>query len=308
MSEIISHNWSLSDLPSSAIAQLGCEIGKLDSAASLLASYSYFNGPLDPGAAEVLQKGFKVACEVGHDAWPRSIRGLWPCRDVLDVGCGTTFYGAVIRALGAKSYYGVDPRFDANRRTFRSRLVKGSVKTALSVGDVTKYIPQLAYSSNIVLTPDSFDLAVAHTVTEHLLDLDGMFKGVAQALRKGGQFWFLHDNFYSWAGHHMAPNSPSAYDPSNAEHVAVADWAHVKFDAPPDHPFRTNLNRIRIDELRAIVERYFEIDSWEEVAEKSKVVSRLTRDLEKRLAPITRRELTVKHVVCLATVKKAAAS
>lgn len=292
----------LNALPVSTIAAISFQLARPETAQALVANYAMFNHPVRNKILNPLMAIYNAACEIGHNRWPNQIRDLVIGKRILDVGCGTTLYGAVFRALGATSYVGVDPRIHMKRKQFRSRLGKGSVRTNVSLTSVVSVIPNVEYHAEVRFdSMEWFDLAVMHTVTEHLADPDSTFATVARLLRPGGKIWFLHDNFYSWAGHHMPPHSLKGYLPDDPDHRLYADWKHVKFEPDENHPFRTNLNRLRLDDLRGIVERYFVIEEWQEVEDSARVRERLTPAIEAELADYTRRDLLVKHVICQGT-------
>jgi SAM-dependent methyltransferase len=282
------------------------QMAEADTPQALVALYGFFNPPQPAAQAADLFRIYSAACEVGHHIWPNQIRGLLRDKDVLDVGCGTTLYGAVIRAFGAKSYLGTDPRVSLRRNTFRNRAKRGDTRTDVTLGQVLRTIPNVAYEPvGAIEMENRFDLALLHTVTEHLMDIETAFAQIARSLRPGGRVWFLHDNYYSWTGHHMPPHSLGAYQPGDPEHEKYVDWRHVDYDAAADHPTRTNVNRIRLDDLRKVTERFFEIESWEEVRDRKAVLNRLTPEIRERLSQYTERELTTKHAICCG-VKKAA--
>jgi hypothetical protein len=142
-----------------------------------------------------------------------------------------------------------------------------------------------------------------HTVTEHLADIDETFAALRRSLRPNGVMWFLHDNFYSWAGHHGEPSSRASFDAENAEHLQLADWAHLDEAGGRDARYwqQKGLNRVRLDELRQATERHFAIDSWQEVPVSSKYRDRLTAEIKStRGKGYTERELLTKHVICQA--------
>lgn len=287
------------------IEVLAAQLRRPDTAQSLLCNFLLSNEGVPQESLEPLIQIFETAAKIGHFIWPDQIRNLIAGKRVIDFGCGVTLYGAVFRALGAKSYVGIEPRLDMRKTTYRSRLFKGTYKASVSLSDVCRHVPNCAYFSSASDRPDErYDVAVMHTVTEHLLDIESVFREVASSLAPGGQVWFLHDNFYSWAGHHMAPHSLKSFDPSNPEHHVYSDWKHVSYDPAPDHPFITNLNRIRLDELKDVTSKYFDIEEWQEVFDGSEIRKRLTDDILAALPGMTERDLMVRHVRCLATVRE----
>lgn len=246
---------------------------------------------------------FQTAVELGHNLWPPQIRELVEGRDVLDYGCGNTFYGVVFRALGARSYLGIDPGLDPSTRRYRSRRNKGFQKTRLSVADAIANMTGVGYErAHTVTAVAQFDVALMHTVTEHLSDLDATLASLSRALRPSGQLWFLHDNFYSWAGHHGEPSSLSKLQPDDAEHRRLADWAHLEEDERDEAYWaERGLNRIRLDDLHSAVSRHFQIVSWREVPVGAKYRQRLSPEIRStRGRGCSERELLTQHVICLA--------
>jgi hypothetical protein len=86
----------------------------------------------------------------------------------------------------------------------------------------------------------------------------------------------------------------------------MVDWNHIHFDAPPDHYVTNNLNRVRLDELREVTRRYFDIEDWLEVPDDPRVLRRLTPEVWSRLHGFSQRELLTKHVICLAQKREGA--
>jgi len=66
------------------------------------------------------------------------------------------------------------------------------------------------------------------------------------------------------AARHRHPR-PEQLEASNPKHAALYDWQHIDLapHLPEDHYFHTNLNRIRLDELRTsratLEEAYFRL-------------------------------------------------
>lgn len=239
--------------------------------------------------------------QCGFTTWPKRIATLVRGRSILDVGCGNTLYGVALRALGASSYRGTDARLDLDRRDFKSPVTKSRVATRLSLRDVMRTVPSVKFERREDIPNDElFDLVTLHTVTEHLQDIDQIFGQIAKSLAPGGRVWFLHDNYFSWGGHHLAPRSPSRFVADDPEQRLLADWGHVNFDPPPGHYIGSELNRIRLDDLRALVERHFSIVQWVETPESPGVIRRLTPQVKAKLPNHSTRELLTKHVVCLA--------
>jgi SAM-dependent methyltransferase len=286
------------------IANIAAEVRGLATAEGLLLSYLSHQAQVPNKRLVGLLATFETAIELGHNIWPAQVRELVVGQDVLDFGCGNTFYGVVFRAVGAKSYLGVDRELDLHTRQYRSRRNKGFQKARLSVADAIAHVPRIRYEQCQSLDfSDKFDVVLMHTVTEHLMDIDQTFSSLRKALRSNGVLWFLHDNFYSWAGHHGEPSSRASFDPDNAEHLQLADWAHLDASGGRNGNYwrERGLNRIRLDELRDATERHFAIESWQEIPVSSKYRDRLTPEIRAtRGSGCSDRELLTQHVICLA--------
>jgi SAM-dependent methyltransferase len=156
---------------------------------------------------------------------------------------------------------------------------------------------------------ETFDIAVLHNVTEHLIHLEEVLAAVARRLAPDGRMLFNHHNFYSWNGHHMRPKTVAAIDPADADQANFVDWAHLDFEAPPGHYFHTGLNKVRLDELKAIVLRHFDIKEWTEIpSDAQRGAGRLTPELRARHPDASERELTTQNVFCIATPRKVRSS
>lgn len=216
---------------------------------------------------------------------------------MLDFGCGSTLFGPAFRAIGARSYTGVDKSIDLNRKRMRSRTLKQTVGTDISLAYAVQAVPNISYmQGDDIISRNAFDVVLMSSVTYTLPNMEQILANAARALRSGGQIWVLHDNFHAWAGHLQHPKGPASYDPADPEHRQYADWAHVTFDAPEDHPFR-GLSRLRLADVRALFDRHFEVHDWKEIRDKSTLASRLTSEVRQRLKGFSDSELLTKQVI-----------
>jgi SAM-dependent methyltransferase len=149
-----------------------------------------------------------------------------------------------------------------------------------------------------------FDTLVMRNVTEHLSDIEGDFAMFARLVRPGGLIVFRHPNYYAWHGHHCRPRSMSEINPDDPAQAAVVDWAHTRLnpETSPAHAWiQATQNRIRLDNLKALVTRHFMIQTWEEVeSTRAQGIERLTSEILNRYPEFSRRDLAVKAAFVVA--------
>lgn len=238
----------------------------------------------------------RIRSLVGFD-----IRGL----DVLDVGCGSGFYGPLYLMLGARSYTGCDYKLSLDSSAAKDFRAGGVADMGVKAGA----LPEL-FRGRIALIEGGwdglpadrlYDLVTMYLVTEHIMDPAGAFERIAELLRPGGRMVFLHHNYSSWNGHHQKPatvDEIDAGDPAQSEYV---DWGHLRRRVSPEDYVARKLNRLRLDELRELVGRRFEIASWSEgQAGPKQGAGRLTPEIRAALPGYTERELTTQNVRCIA--------
>jgi len=155
----------------------------------------------------------------------------------------------------------------------------------------------------------SFDIAILHNVTEHLMNIQQVFKGVWEKLRDNGVILYHHHNFYCWNGHHLKPKFIDQIVPNDPEQQNFIDWAHLTFEPPPNHYTVAKLNRIRLDDLKELTEKYFYIDEWkEELIDQKRGAGRLTNEIRMLNSSYTERELNTQGVFCLGRKRKIVSS
>ena len=213
--------------------------------------------------------------------------------------------------VGVKSYTGVDPfiKLDKDRaRNLRTRQwEEGFGWTPREVMEQFKRVELIPGKFEDIDSTRFFDIAVLHNVTEHLMRIDEVIEGIASKLRPDGRILFNHHNFYCWNGHHQFPKTIDQIDPNDPEQKKYMDWAHIRFTPPEGHYFWRGLNKIKVDELKDIVARRYEIEVWNEIPSSEKNGgSRLTDNIVARFPELTRRDLAVHNVFCVAAKKKAA--
>mmetsp|Transcript_3400 Transcript_3400/g.5234 ORF Transcript_3400/g.5234 Transcript_3400/m.5234 type:complete len:241 (-) Transcript_3400:46-768(-) len=101
-----------------------------------------------------------------------------------------------------------------------------------------------------------FDVATLWMVTEHLPDNRLVIEGVFKWLEPKQFLVLMHHNYYCYDGHHGRPQNPKDFDKTNAFQRERANWGHLD---PTSSPYNDrNFNRIRLGDLLALVEVYFE--------------------------------------------------
>ena len=243
------------------------------------------------------------AVDFGYTLWPRRIVDYVHGKDVLDIGCGTGIHSLGYVVVGVKSYMGVDPRvnFASGRaKNVTNRQWEEFGWTPIDIMARFSRIKLVSGTAETLPSGETFDIAIMHNVTEHLLQLEEVFRVTAERVRPGGRLLYNHHNFYCWNGHHMAPKTVSEIDPHDPEQKNYIDWAHIRFEPPECHYIRRGLNRIKLDELKELTARYFDIEIWEErPSEPSAGGGRLTDEIAARFPELTKRDLKIHNVFCV---------
>ena len=276
---------------------------------SAKAAYFLYNGSGPDALKNFNAQLIARTVEFDYLSWPRRIRNHVRGKDILDVGCGTGLHAVGYVVVGVKTYTGLDPKIKLhsdrakNNRSRRwepfgwppQEMMQALPKVRLIPGTFEQYAAD-----------QSFDIVVLHNATEHLMNLGEVLQGVAQRLRPDGQVLYSHHNFYCWNGHHMAPKFVDEIDPADPEQSEYMDWAHLSFEPPADHFISRGLNRIRLDELRELTERYFDIVVWEErPSGKKHGCGRLRPETLARYPQYSERDLTTQNAFCIAERKRA---
>jgi SAM-dependent methyltransferase len=268
----------------------------------LLFHYVLNNGAPKEKNIRSVARVMEVAAAFDHHVWPLELREIVGGRDVLDFGCGATLHGPVFRALGAKTYTGVDRAVDHAKKKFRSRRTKSFENAGFSLADVSRLLPGVSYfRGDRVSSIAAFDVVVMQSVSHRALDLEALLQQLHRALRPSGKLWLNHVNFHSWSGHQRTPKSPSSYNPDVAEQFALADWRHVSDS--PESLADADFNRVRLSEFRRMIDRLFDVEQWTVVREKKIVEDRLTKERRAQLSGYTDADLLTKSVTCIATKK-----
>ena len=247
------------------------------------------------------------AVKFNYLAWPRKIITHIHGQDVLDVGCGTGIHSIGYVVAGVKSYTGLDPKIDFTNDRSKNLRTRHWERFGWTPNDIMQQIPHVNFISGTfenIAPQDNFDMVVLHNVTEHLLNIEEVFDGIAQRLRPGGRLLYNHHNFYAWNGHHQPPKTVHDIDPDDPFQRELIDWKHVAtFDCQTD-ALSKKLNKIRIKELKLLTQKFFKIEQWSEVPIKPENgLFRFTDEILRAHPRFTKTELLTQHVFCIASLK-----
>ncbi|KAA1427454.1 methyltransferase [Nocardioides antri] len=253
-----------------------------------------------------------VSARFGYITWPRRIQEHVRGKKVLDVGCGFGGFGMGFLVAGASSYVGLDPAMDLDSTRAKDKHTRQWDDMGITPRQIAAALPAIRLLQSTSEDQDldeTFDTIALHNVTEHLAHLDDVIAGLTRLCHSDTALVLHHHSFYSWNGHHQAPVRPDQLDESDPRHQQLYDWRHINLvpQLPEDHYIRTNLNRVRLDDLRASIERHFEIERWDELPSTPAAVQRLTPEIVERVREvvpdITERDLTINTVLCVARPK-----
>ena len=136
------------------------------------------------------------------------------------------------------------------------------------------------------------------------MNIEEVFDGIRGRLRRDGLIVYHHHNFFCWNGHHQRPRTVDEIDASDPEQRKYLDWAHLGYRPEPDEYVARHLNRIRLDELRALTEKSFEIEIWDErLSDPGRGAGRLTAEIRAHHPEVSVRELTTQGVLCCARLR-----
>jgi SAM-dependent methyltransferase len=254
----------------------------------------------------------EVSAEFGYIAWPRRIQEYVRGRSVIDVGCGFGGFGMGFLIAGATSYLGLDPAMDLETSDAKNKRIRTWSDMGITPLEIAEMLPAIRLvrgKSEDLSFDEKFDTISLHNVTEHLQELDRVFAGLVPLCKPDTKLVFHHHNFYCWNGHHDAPNQPEQLDESRWIHRQIADWRHIDLvpSLPAYHHYLTDLNRVRLDELRVITEKHFDIEHWEEIPSSPSTLDRLTPEILDRVRQtvpdLTERDLSINVVLAIASPK-----
>ena len=149
-----------------------------------------------------------------------------------------------------------------------------------------------------------FDIAILHNVTEHLHNLDQVFEGITTRLREDGKILYNHHNYYCWNGHHQMPKKIYDINLSDKNQLKYIDWGHLSFAKNSNDKLSKKLNKITINQLLVMTEKYFEIEIWDEIISRPKEgIDRLTDEILKKHHEYSKKDLATQHIFCVGNLK-----
>ncbi|MBC2777795.1 class I SAM-dependent methyltransferase [Parasphingopyxis marina] len=250
--------------------------------------------------------------EYGYIIWPRRIRAYIRHGKVLDIGCGFGAFGNGFLVAGAADYVGIDPKMPLDSSAVKNKRKRIKADLGITPRDIMRKCPNIRLINGVVEdlgASEQFDVVALHNVTEHLANIREIIPDIRKLLKPGGRLIYHHHNFYCWNGHHQAPNQPQNYTPGVAEQDRMADWNHIIAapDMPADHYVNAGLNHIRLNEIKAATERHYALEIWKEIDSPAAVTKRLNHSVLAKIQnfdpTLTKRDLTVNAVLCVATPK-----
>jgi SAM-dependent methyltransferase len=247
--------------------------------------------PLDRRSYLRLLPIFDSAARSGAAVWPLEIADLVNGRDVVELNAGVTLHGAVFRALGARSYTGVDALYDPSHRTYSSAVPGARLKAKHTLADVSAQIPNLNYAADSEALPRaSADVVLVHgqkTVGE----LGESLSEARRLLRPGGTLWLRWRNPFSWSGHGQAPRRVADIDSANPNHKAVADWRHIR-------SLSTEVPTLA--EIRRLVQARFSTAEWTSQIDDPAVILRMKANARDAFPGLATEDLVTASVTAVA--------
>lgn len=229
---------------------------------------------------------------------------LWQGRTMLDIGMGGGPHCIPYLLGGATGYIGVDPLVGTDKVHDKRSQHDPSIPTyhafPYSVDEMMEAFPNLhLYSARMedaaeMLQRHRPDLIVLSSVTEHLTNLDSVIQCAHAVSAPNSVIWISHANYYSWSGHHRPPRTVEDWKRGCPDTHGVTDWRHLEHTHPCYS--HVNLNRIRLGDFRAVIDKYFKIYEWRVVID---ALDRLTPEIRQRWKQYTLEELAGRTIfVC----------
>jgi SAM-dependent methyltransferase len=238
------------------------------STAGALGARCAMHMPMDRGKYGGLLPVFDAAVKSGGTLWPVEVQDIALGRDVVELNCGITLHGFVMRALGARSYRGVHQSYDPGHRTYASSVAGMRVKTKYSIQSVAAQIPDLAYATAYDQIADRSADVVFVRASGAFEELEHELAEAKRILRPNGHLWFRWNNAFSWSGHGQTPRRAVEIQKNDPNHRAVLDWRHIK---------RIPVGTPTIAEVRQLVNKQFKVASWTSELDDPAVVVRLSK-------------------------------
>lgn len=265
------------------------------------------NGFSPARVAQIPKDAVRQALQLGYLRWTRALSRWCRGRDVIDVGCGMGLHGIGFLLEGAKSYVGIDPDVKVRSAQIKDQHTGKRVDCGWTPEALMQACPRFEMIrglSNDLEGKRSFDFAALHNATEHLTDLDGVLASIHRLLRPGGLLVYNHHNWFCWNGHHQQPKTVDKIRPDDPEQARYLDWAHLTTDHAPDSYVMNKLNRLRMDEVRAITERRFRIQVWQPTASTPEQgATRLTDAIRARHPGLADADFTTQNIFVVAQRK-----
>ena len=252
-------------------------------------------------------KLIKRAVEFNYLSWPRKIFSYVRDKDLLDVGCGTGLHAIGYVVAGVNSYTGLDPKVDFSSDRGKNIRTKQWEQFGWTPSDIMRQLPHVRFIPGTFeeIAPDvTFDIVVLHNVTEHLHNLEEVFKGIVKRLRPDGKILYNHHNFFCWNGHHKMPKSIMDINLDDPIQRKYIDWGHLALAESHTDELSEKLNKIRMDDLKQLTENYFIIDTWKEIPSNSEQGRiRFTNEILHKYPKYKKSEFMIQNVFCVAAVK-----
>lgn len=233
-------------------------------------------------------------------------RPLLAGRRLLDIGMGGgPLSVAAIELAGCASYVGVDPHVGTatvrNPRADKDPSQPRYCAFPYSPAEIMRLYPNIHLYSGVLeevtdkVRRHKVDMAYMASVTEHIQHLPEVFETIWSVLEPDGLIWLSHHGYHSWTGHHRYPRTVADWRRDDPEQNAVVDWKHLD----PDHPsYRDpNFNRVRLQDFRRLIEKYFDVLSWRYTFN---AAERLTPELREKHKKYTLEELLGRTATILA--------